>query len=133
MHVGRVAERVDDLERRGLLALDAIGVHGVHELDRVALGELAGRDEAVVEVAVDLEQARAVRDRLAQLAHRDLAVRDEHGARHAGRRRVGGRRRRRVARRGADHRPHVPARGRGDRDGHAAVLERTGGVHALRP
>ena len=40
--VGRVAERVDDLERRGLLALDAGRVDRVDQLDRVGLGELAG-------------------------------------------------------------------------------------------
>ena len=40
--VGRVAEGVDDLEGRGLLALDAGRVDLVDELDRVGLGELAG-------------------------------------------------------------------------------------------
>ena len=89
--VGRVAERVDDLERRRLLALDAGRVDRVDQLDGVGLGELAGHGEAVVEVALDLDQGRAVRDGLAQLAHRDLAVGHEHGTRHPGLGRVGGR------------------------------------------
>ena len=82
--VGSVAEGVDDLEGRRLLALDAGRVHRVDELDRVGLGELAGEGQAVVEVAVDLQQRRAVGDRLAQLAHRDLALGHEHAAGHAG-------------------------------------------------
>ena len=40
--VGGVAERVDDLEGGGLLALDAVRVDGVDERDRVLLGDPAG-------------------------------------------------------------------------------------------
>ena len=83
MDVGGVAEGVDDLERRGLLPLDAGRVDRVDELDRVGLVELAGDGEAVVEVALDLQDPGAVGDRLAQLAHGDLAVRDEDDALHA--------------------------------------------------
>ena len=46
-------------------------------------GGLAGQLEAVVEVAVDLEDARAVGERLGQLAQRDLALRHQHRAGHA--------------------------------------------------
>ena len=116
---------------RGLLALDAVGVDRVHQLDRVRLGELAGGDQAVVEVAVDLQQRGAVRDRLAQLAHRDLAVRHQHRADHAGARGVGRGRRRRVAGRRADDGLGAAAGRRGHRGRHAAVLERPGRVHAL--
>ena len=56
VHVGRLAERVDDLERRGLLPFDAIRVDGVDQRDgREVGGELAGQLQAVVEVAVDLD------------------------------------------------------------------------------
>ena len=82
---------------RGLLALDAGRVDRVDELDRVGLGELAREGQAVVEVAVDLQQGRAVGDRLAELAHRDLAIGHEDGARHAGLGRVRGRGGARVA------------------------------------
>ena len=54
--VGASPSRSIDLERRGLLALDARRVHRVHQRHRVVLGQLA-RGEAVVEVAVDLQQA----------------------------------------------------------------------------
>ena len=56
------------------------GLTELTKLDGVGLGELARQGEAVVEVAVDLQQRRAVRDGLAQLAHRDLAVGHEHAA-----------------------------------------------------
>ncbi len=39
VQVGRSAERVADLERRGLLALEPVRVHGVHQGDRVAVGQ----------------------------------------------------------------------------------------------
>src|SRR6478735_6353088 len=129
--VGGVAERVDDLEARGLLALDACRVDRVDELDGVGLGELACEGQAVVEVAVDLQQRGPVGDRLAQLAHRDLAVGHEDAARHAGLRRVGGGRRARVARARADDGLGPLAGGDADRRRHAAVLERAGGVEAF--
>src|SRR5450759_1844959 len=49
-----VAQHVDDLEGRRLLALDPRRVDRVDQLDRVGLGQLAGQDQAVVEVTVDL-------------------------------------------------------------------------------
>ena len=88
--VGRVAEDVDDLEGGGLLPLDPGRVDRVDQRDRVVLGQLAGEVEAVVEVAVDLQQLGAVHERLGQLAERDLALRHEHGADHPGPRGVGG-------------------------------------------
>ena len=89
-------------KRGGLLALDPGRVHRVDQLDRVGLGQLAGHVEAVVEVAVDLQQRRAVRDRLASLPIAILPSGHQHGAGHAGLGRVGGRRRGGVAGGGAD-------------------------------
>src|SRR3712207_8365983 len=51
---------------------------------RVVDRQLAGQREAVVEVAVDLQQLGAVHQRLGQLAQRDLALRDQDGADHPG-------------------------------------------------
>ena len=131
VEVGRVAEHLDDLERRGLLALDAVVVDRVHEVHRVVRGEVARDVEAVVEVALHLQQLGVVRDGLAELAHRDLALGHEHGGRDARVRGVGGRRRRRVARGGADHDLRTALDGLGHGHRHAAVLEGAGGVHAL--
>ena len=97
VHVGGVAEHVEDLERRGLLALDAERVDAVDERDGVVLGQVAAQVEAVVEVALDLQQLRAVHERLGELAERDLALGHEHGAGQAGPRGVGRRRRAGVA------------------------------------
>ena len=49
--VGGVAEEVDDLERRGLLALEPDRVDRVDQGDREVPGQLLGEAEAVVEVA----------------------------------------------------------------------------------
>jgi hypothetical protein len=43
-------------------------------VDGVVVGELASDLEAVVEVAAHLDEPTAVDDRLAELAHRDLAL-----------------------------------------------------------
>jgi hypothetical protein len=126
-----VAEGVDDLEGRRLLPLDAGGVDRVDQLDRVGLGELASHGETVVEVARHLQQRGPVGDRLAELAHRDLAVGHQHGAGHPGLGGIGGRACARVAGGGADD--DLSRRG-GHRDGrrHPAVLERPGRVEALK-
>ena len=71
--VGRVAERVDDLERGGLLPLDADRVDRVDDLDAGTLPELAHDVERDVEVAVDRHDPRAVDERLRELPERDLA------------------------------------------------------------
>ena len=107
------------------------GVDAVDQSHRVLLGELAGQGEAVVEVAVDLEQPGAVRQRLAQLAERDLALRDENRADHSGAYSVGSRAGAGVAGGGADDRAGSVLGRLGDGHGHATVLEGAGGVGAL--
>ena len=119
------------LEGRRLLAFDAELVDRVDEHDRMRVGELAHERQRLVEVALERDHARAVHERLGHLALRDLALGDDHRAGDARARRVGRRARRRVARRGADHRLGAVAHGRRDRAGHAAVLERAGRVGAL--
>ena len=132
MHVGCGAERVDDLERRGLLAFDAEWVDGVDQRDgREVGGELAGQLQAVVEVAVDLDDLRAVHDRLRELAHRNLALRHQHRTRDACPRRIRRGRRRCVARRRAQHGLLTPGHRLGDGHGHAAIFERARRVEPL--
>ncbi|GAB3999739.1 hypothetical protein GCM10029992_29390 [Glycomyces albus] len=128
MDVGGVAEDGDDLEGGGLLAEDAVEVQVVDQGDRVVLGELVGDGEAVVEVAVELEELRAVDEGLGELAEGDLPGRDEHGASDPGAGGVGRGRGRGVAGGGADDGLGVRFDGLGDGQGHAAVLERTGRV-----
>ncbi len=128
---GASPERVHDLEGAGLLALDAGRVDGVDQEHRVGLPQLPGDVQAVVEVAVHLQQRGAVRDGLAQLAHGDLAFGNQHGALQAGRGGVGGSGGRGIAGGGADNGLGAGFNGGGHGHGHAAVLEGTGGVHSL--
>ena len=62
--VRRLSQGVDDFEGRGLLPFDAGGVDGVDQKDRVVLSQFARHVQASVEVAVDLDQLRAVGDGL---------------------------------------------------------------------
>ncbi len=97
----------------------------------IALLHVAHQVEGLIEVALDLDDARAVHHRLRQLAERDLALRHDDEGADAGARRVRRRRRRRVARRRADDRLGALGERPRDRDRHAAVLERPGRVLAL--
>ena len=128
--VGRASQRPADLERAGLLPFDPVRVHRVHERDRVVLDEVARDDERFIEVRVDLDQLRAVHERLRELAQRDLPLGDEHGALDPGFRRVRGRARARVPRRRADHGLRAFLHRFRDRDRHPAVLE---GSRRVRP
>ena len=101
--VGGVAEEVADLEGRGLLALQPDRVDRVDQRDRVVAGQAAGDVEAVVEVAADHDDLRAVHDGLGHLAGGDLALGDQHERLEAGLGGVGRHRGRGVAGRGADH------------------------------
>ena len=78
-----VAELVEDLERRRLLALEAERVDRVDERDRVLGRQLAHELERLVEVAAQRDHARAVHQRLRELAGRDLALGHDHRARAA--------------------------------------------------
>ena len=132
MHSASISpELVEDLERRGLLALQPERVDRVHERDRAPLRELAHELERLVEVAAQRDHARAVHQRLGELARGDLALGDDHDAGQPPARGVGGGARGGVAGRGADERLGALAHGRGDRAGHPAVLERAGRVGAL--
>ena len=79
----------------GLLALEAELVDGVDERDRVVVGERAHERQRLVEVAAQRDDARAVHERLGELALGDLALRHDHRAGQARR----ARRRRRRSRR----------------------------------
>ena len=122
---------LEQLEDDRLLPLEAERVDRVDEVDVVAVGQLAQQGQRLVEVALDLDDPRAVGDRLRQLAAGDLALRHQHQRRHARRRRVGGERGRGVAGRGAGDDAGADRLGVADADGHAAVLEGRGRVLAL--
>ena len=129
----RPAQVVADLEGSRLLALEAERVDRVDQGDRVVvlLGERTHDPERLVEVAVDRHDSCPGDQRLEQLADGDLALGQDDDDLHAGGRTVGGRRRGRVAGRGAHDRPGTGLGGLGHGEHHAAVLERSGRVLAL--
>ena len=131
VHVGRLAERVDDLERCGLLTLQAHRVDRVDQRDGVLVGQGARQLQALVEAAAHLDDLGAVHDGLRHLAGGDLAVRDEHDRGESALGRVGGHGGRGVAGRGAHDGLRALAERDRHRGGHAAVLERAGRVAAL--
>ncbi len=85
VHVGRVAERVADLERGGLLTFDAERVDRVDDRDPAPLPQLAHDAQRVVEAAADRHDLRAVDQRLRELAQRDVTVGDDDGREHPAR------------------------------------------------
>ena len=68
----------DNLERGGLLTLDAVWVDRVDQVNRIVVGEAARQVEAVIEVSLNLQNLRLVRNCLAQLAQGNLAFWNEH-------------------------------------------------------
>ena len=69
VNVWSVSQLVDDFERGSLLAFDTNRVNAVHQGHGVVLRQgLASELKAVVEVSIDLQQSRAMRQRLRHLA-----------------------------------------------------------------
>src|SRR5947209_4655923 len=71
---------VEQLERRRLLTLDTELVNGVHERNRLAVGQLAHEPQGLVEVALQRYDPSAVHQRLRKLAGGNLALGDDHRA-----------------------------------------------------
>ena len=127
-----IAQGVNNLKRAGLLTLNTVRVDRVHQEHRVVLAELASNLQAVVEVAINLDDIGAVGNRLRELAHRNLAVRNQHSATQASLQRVSCGGSGSVTGRSAHHSLRTIALSSGHGTGHAAVLERTGRVHTLK-
>ena len=130
----RVAQLIANLERRRFLPRDSIGIDAVDQPnpDRIALRKIAHQLQTDVEVADHLEHPRAMHHALRQLAERHRALGDQHVRLQPRAARVGRRRRRGVAGRGADYRARALAQGLRDRQRHAPVLERAGRVGAFK-
>ncbi len=67
------AEVRNNLEGRGLLRLDAVRIHGVHESYVEFIGEVAHDSKSIIEVPIDRDDRCAVRDCLGEFAGGDLA------------------------------------------------------------
>ena len=77
-HSLRIVKHLDDFKSCRLLALDPIRVHRVNQVHWVVGGKLASDIETIVEVSLHLKKFGIVSDRLAQLAHRNFAFRNEN-------------------------------------------------------
>ena len=121
--VGCVPEGLAELEGSRLLALEAVRVDAVHEGRLALFGKRPHDGKGGVEGAAHRDHARAMGDRLRELAGRDLPRGEDHGARHARACRVRGGRSGRVAGRCAeDHARALFERFRHS-DDHSAILE----------
>ena len=129
--VGSVAQLLDDLERGGLLPLDAVGIDRVDDGEVAGLPEFTDEAEGVVEVTPDGDDSRPVDVGLDHLASGDPTGWKEDGALHPGACGVGGGRGGGVPRGGAQDGVGSLLGGLGDRHGHASVLEGAGGVESL--
>ena len=79
-----------DLDRDRLLALEAQAVHRVRQVDALLVRQPLHDAHAAVEVGVEREHQRAVRERLQQLGDRHLPLRQDDDRRDTGRGAVGG-------------------------------------------
>ena len=129
--VGGVAEGVDDLKGRGLLALQPVRVDRVHQGDGVPAGQVAHGLQRGVEAAFERDHLGAVHKRLRELVHGDLARGDDHDGADAHACGIGGHRCGCVASRSAHQNAAAGLERLRHRNHHAAVLERTGGIQAL--
>ena len=127
----RPVELLHDLDADGLLSFEAQAVHRVREVDALLDRQPLHDRHAAVEIGIERQHERAVRERLHKLRCRDFAARQNDDRRNLRRGRICGERRRRVARRGArdgahrlvvgHHLPHD-----GDQHRHPEIFERAG-------
>ena len=130
--VRRGAELLDDLERRGLLAFEAVRVERVDEHVRPAICKGTRGAKTVVEASAHLEHPSAERARLRELCGCDRAGRLENERLQPRARCVRRRRSCGVPRGGADDGMGTLLERSRDRDRHSPVLEASGRVRPLQ-
>ena len=113
------------------MALQSVGVHRIHQGDRIFVGNFLNDRQGFVEVALDGDYLGAVEQGLGQFSLGHIAIWDQHEGPHAAAAGVGGRSSRGVARAGADHCFRAGFLGFGNRHGHAPVFKGAGGVEAV--
>ena len=131
MDIGRVAEGLDDFKRGGLLSFEAEGIDRIDDGDGLRLADLAHEPQCVVEVPFDGDDFAAIHESLREFAERDFSRRQQHDARYASTRGVGGGSGAGVAGACADDGLCALLARFADGHGHAAILERSGGIQAF--
>ena len=114
-----------------LLAFQAEGIERIDQGDGMLFGNRHHQAQGIVERAVDLDHFRAVGDRAGQLARGYFPGGNNHNGAHTRVRGIGSRGGGGVAGGSANDGFGAAMGGFADRHGHAAVLERTGGIQSL--
>jgi predicted CDP-diglyceride synthetase/phosphatidate cytidylyltransferase len=80
VEVGGAAQNIDDFKGGRLLALNAVVVDRIDQVDRIVFGKVSGDVQAVIKVSCHLQHVGFVGDSLAELAHRNFSIRNQHRA-----------------------------------------------------
>ena len=118
-----ITEGIHDFKGSCFLALQAVGVHRIHQRHGVFLRRFANDVESPVKVAADRQNFGAVDERLGQLALGHITIRDQHERPHAAPPGIGRGRGTGVSGAGADHGFATGFLGLADCHGHASILE----------
>ncbi|ERH02863.1 MAG: hypothetical protein J07HN6_00181 [Halonotius sp. J07HN6] len=121
----------EDFEADGFLPLQSERIQRIKQVYLTAVGEILHDVETAIEVAVDLENARAVQTSLSDFARRNLPRGQQDERLHPAASAVGGEGCAGVAGRGTREAVDAEFLGNGNADGHPAVLERARRIHSL--
>src|SRR5215475_15859035 len=75
MKIRRLAHFIDNLEYGGLLARDPIRIYRIHDGKMTAFAKLPDDPQRVIEIAINRDNFRSVREGLKQFSRRDLSRR----------------------------------------------------------
>jgi len=127
----RVPKIIHDLERRGLLSLNAEWIDRVYQRDLPVSGHFFDQFKRLIKIPLDHNDFGTVAVSLQKLPFRDLSLRDQHIAFQPAAAGVGRGRCGRIACRGAHHGLRAGFHRFRDRHGHPAILERPGRIQPL--
>ena len=63
---------------RRLLAFDAVIIDGVDQMNGVVISQIPGQIEAIIKVALHLQNVSVVGDGLGKFAHGNFSIRNQH-------------------------------------------------------
>ncbi len=127
-----VPQGLDDLEGRGLLALQAVGIDGIDQGNGGVGCHLLDDLHTRIKISADLQDHGAVHHGLGELTQGNLSLRDDHKGPHPRPRCIGRSCGRGIPGGSADDHLTSLFPGLGHGHGHTAILERTGGIETLK-
>ena len=126
-----VTQGIDQLKGCCFLSLQPVGIHRIHQSDRVLVRNFTHDVQCTVEVSANRQHFSAVDQSLRQFALGDIAIWNQHEGPQAGTAGIGSRRCGGVARTGTDHGFAASLLGLADGHRHAPILEGSGGIQAV--